>query len=149
MLRGMGFSNNTPIFLASGKIYQPERNLAPLRKMFPLLYTKESLATAEELAEYQVWLAFNLIKFITYYWLVRLKPMESLTLSGLMEQKLHDINNTRSIHYCLYHFVSFNLLVVFTTSLFLVRNITSLVIVITSENLWLTGICCLHPWGCT
>ncbi|KAH7567855.1 hypothetical protein JRO89_XS07G0167500 [Xanthoceras sorbifolium] len=53
MLRGMGFDNNTSIFLASGKIYQAERHLAPLLKMFPLLYTKESLATPDELAPFK------------------------------------------------------------------------------------------------
>ncbi|KAL8133777.1 hypothetical protein AgCh_009010 [Apium graveolens] len=53
MLRGMGFTNNTPIYLASGKLYQAERNLAPLRKMFPLLETKESLAKPDELASFQ------------------------------------------------------------------------------------------------
>ncbi|XP_068658535.1 O-fucosyltransferase 10-like [Aristolochia californica] len=52
MLRGMGFNNNTPIYLASGKIYREEKNLAPLRQMFPLLQTKESLATPEELASF-------------------------------------------------------------------------------------------------
>ncbi|KAL0326229.1 UNVERIFIED_CONTAM: O-fucosyltransferase 11 [Sesamum radiatum] len=50
MLRGMGFSNSTPIYLASGKIYKEERYLEPLRQMFPLLQSKESLATADELA---------------------------------------------------------------------------------------------------
>ncbi|CAA0827874.1 O-fucosyltransferase family protein [Striga hermonthica] len=53
MLRGMGFSNDTPIYLASGKIYKEEKYLEPLKKMFPLLYTKESLFTAEELSEIQ------------------------------------------------------------------------------------------------
>ncbi|KAL3845560.1 hypothetical protein ACJIZ3_002963 [Penstemon smallii] len=53
MLRGMGFSNNTPIYLASAKIYKEEKNLKPLRQMFPLLHTKESLATADELAPLQ------------------------------------------------------------------------------------------------
>ncbi|GMP47064.1 hypothetical protein CsSME_00014992 [Camellia sinensis var. sinensis] len=53
MLRGMGFGNNTPIYLASGKIYQAERNLAPLLKMFPLLQTKESLAAPDELAPFE------------------------------------------------------------------------------------------------
>ncbi|XP_010272863.1 PREDICTED: uncharacterized protein At1g04910-like [Nelumbo nucifera] len=53
MLRGMGFDNNTSIYLASGKIYDGERNLAPLLKMFPLLQSKESLATPEELASFQ------------------------------------------------------------------------------------------------
>ncbi|KVH93586.1 GDP-fucose protein O-fucosyltransferase [Cynara cardunculus var. scolymus] len=50
MLRGMGFANTTPIYLASGKIYQAGKNLAPLRKLFPLLHTKELLATPNELA---------------------------------------------------------------------------------------------------
>ncbi|CAL5348336.1 unnamed protein product [Camellia sinensis] len=53
MLRGMGFANNTPIYLASGKIYKSERNLAPLLKMFPLLQTKESLVSPEELASFE------------------------------------------------------------------------------------------------
>ncbi|KAK7275686.1 hypothetical protein RIF29_16807 [Crotalaria pallida] len=52
MLRGMGFDNNTSIYLASGKIYQAERYLAPLIKMFPNLQTKESLATSDELAPF-------------------------------------------------------------------------------------------------
>ncbi|GMP79298.1 hypothetical protein CsSME_00034900 [Camellia sinensis var. sinensis] len=42
MLRGMGFANNTPIYLASGKIYKSERNL-----------TKKSLATPEVLASFE------------------------------------------------------------------------------------------------
>ncbi|XP_047959098.1 O-fucosyltransferase 10-like isoform X1 [Salvia hispanica] len=50
MLRGMGFSKNTPIYLASGRIYKEDTYLEPLRKMFPLLETKWSLATADELA---------------------------------------------------------------------------------------------------
>ncbi|KAG9444018.1 hypothetical protein H6P81_015358 [Aristolochia fimbriata] len=53
MLRGMGFTNNTPIYLASGKIYHEERNLIPLKQMFPLLQTKESLATPEELDSFK------------------------------------------------------------------------------------------------
>ncbi|ESQ33299.1 hypothetical protein EUTSA_v10003892mg [Eutrema salsugineum] len=53
MLRGMGFDNHTSIYLASGKIYQPEIHLAPLREMFPRLFTKESLATPEEIAPFE------------------------------------------------------------------------------------------------
>ncbi|KAJ8447670.1 hypothetical protein Cgig2_031724 [Carnegiea gigantea] len=52
MLRGMGFGRNTSIYLASGKIYDAERNMAPLFEMFPLLQTKEMLASPEELAPY-------------------------------------------------------------------------------------------------
>ncbi|XP_062146448.1 O-fucosyltransferase 10-like [Alnus glutinosa] len=53
MLRGMGFGNDTSIYLASGKIYQAESHLAPLLTMFPYLYTKESLATPDELAPFK------------------------------------------------------------------------------------------------
>ncbi|XP_065847048.1 O-fucosyltransferase 10-like [Euphorbia lathyris] len=53
MLRGMGFDNNTAIYLAAGKIHDAERHLAPLLKMFPLLYSKESLATPDELAPFE------------------------------------------------------------------------------------------------
>ncbi|XP_071691479.1 O-fucosyltransferase 10-like [Rutidosis leptorrhynchoides] len=53
MLRGMGFANTTPIYLAAGKIYGADKNLAPLRKMFPLLRSKDLLATPNELASFQ------------------------------------------------------------------------------------------------
>uniref|UniRef100_A0A0E0JQV6 O-fucosyltransferase family protein n=1 Tax=Oryza punctata TaxID=4537 RepID=A0A0E0JQV6_ORYPU len=53
MLRGMGFSNNTVIYLASGRIYKAEKNMAPLLEMFPLLQTKETLASDEELAPFK------------------------------------------------------------------------------------------------
>lgn len=53
MLRGMGFAKDTPIYLASGKIYRADRYLAPLQKMFPLLQTKDTLATKDELAPFE------------------------------------------------------------------------------------------------
>ncbi|KAB2045566.1 hypothetical protein ES319_D01G171100v1 [Gossypium barbadense] len=53
MLRGMGFDNNTYIFLASGKIYNSEKTMAPLLEMFPNLQTKEMLASEEELVPYK------------------------------------------------------------------------------------------------
>ncbi|KAE8688194.1 hypothetical protein F3Y22_tig00110989pilonHSYRG00085 [Hibiscus syriacus] len=53
MLRGMGFDSNTYIFLASGKIYNAEKTMAPLLEMFPNLQTKEMLATEEELTPYK------------------------------------------------------------------------------------------------
>ncbi|GAB4828766.1 Protein ESMERALDA 1 [Ancistrocladus abbreviatus] len=53
MLRGMGFSKNTSIYLASGKIYDAGRNMAPLFEMFPLLQTKQTLASEEELAPFK------------------------------------------------------------------------------------------------
>lgn len=54
MLRGMGFSNNTLIYLASGKIYKAEKYMQPLLEMFPLLRTKDTLASPEELAPFKV-----------------------------------------------------------------------------------------------
>lgn len=63
MLRGMGFGNDTAIYLASGKIYKAEKTMAPLLAMFPLLQTKETLASAEELAPFKV-LSFFLHLFL-------------------------------------------------------------------------------------
>ena len=54
MLRGVGFQNNTPIFLAAGRIYRASENMAPLREMFPFLQTKETLLSAEELEPFKV-----------------------------------------------------------------------------------------------
>ncbi|KAK9060057.1 hypothetical protein SSX86_020761 [Deinandra increscens subsp. villosa] len=53
MLRGMGFDRSTSIYLASGHIYNSERYMAPLLEMFPLLQTKEMLASAEELLPFK------------------------------------------------------------------------------------------------
>ncbi|XP_057765920.1 protein ESMERALDA 1-like isoform X3 [Salvia miltiorrhiza] len=53
MLRGMGFGKSTSVYLASGKIYNYEKYMAPLLEMFPLLQTKETLASAEELAPFK------------------------------------------------------------------------------------------------
>ncbi|KAG8499487.1 hypothetical protein CXB51_005946 [Gossypium anomalum] len=53
MLRGMGFNNNTSVFVAAGNIYKAEKYMAPLKQMFPLLETKDTLATPEELAPFK------------------------------------------------------------------------------------------------
>ncbi|KAG6553081.1 hypothetical protein Mapa_005418 [Marchantia paleacea] len=53
ILRGMGFRNTTPIYIAAGKIYKAEKTMLPLRQMFPYLQTKETLLSAEELAPYK------------------------------------------------------------------------------------------------
>lgn len=54
MLRGMGFDNTTSVYVAAGKIYNAEKYMAPLKKIFPLLETKDTLASPEELAPFQV-----------------------------------------------------------------------------------------------
>ncbi|KAK9995009.1 hypothetical protein SO802_024712 [Lithocarpus litseifolius] len=53
MLRGMGFDNNTSVYVAAGKIYKVEKYMAPLKQMFPRLETKDTLATPEELAPFK------------------------------------------------------------------------------------------------
>ncbi|KAI3969098.1 hypothetical protein MKW92_005261 [Papaver armeniacum] len=81
-LEGMGFDNNTSIYLASGKIYQSKRNLAPLLQMFPLLQTKESLATSDELAPFEV------ILLSTLYWNTFKGQMEAMLAKSNREGKM-------------------------------------------------------------
>ncbi|XP_027095251.1 O-fucosyltransferase 7 isoform X1 [Coffea eugenioides] len=45
----LGFSSNTPIYIAAGEIYGGDSRMADLRSRFPLLMNKETLATFEEL----------------------------------------------------------------------------------------------------
>jgi hypothetical protein len=59
MLRGMGFDNTTSLYVASGKIYNAEKYMTPLRRLFPFLQTKHALVTPEELAQFKV--PFSLI----------------------------------------------------------------------------------------
>ncbi|KAJ8775204.1 hypothetical protein K2173_020208 [Erythroxylum novogranatense] len=47
MLRGLGFANDTYLYVASGEIYGGEETLQPLRELFPNFYTKEMLAGKE------------------------------------------------------------------------------------------------------
>ncbi|EOY24315.1 hypothetical protein SCA6_005117 [Theobroma cacao] len=47
MLRALGFSNDTHLYVASGEIYGGEETLRPLRELFPNFYTKEMLANEE------------------------------------------------------------------------------------------------------
>ncbi|KAJ6383691.1 hypothetical protein OIU78_027060 [Salix suchowensis] len=53
MLRGMGFDNTTSVYVAAGNIYKAEKYMAPLKQMFPRLETKDTIATAEELAPFK------------------------------------------------------------------------------------------------
>lgn len=43
MLRALGFTNDTYLYVASGEIYGGEETLQPLRELFPNFYTKEML----------------------------------------------------------------------------------------------------------
>lgn len=55
ILRGMGFDNTTSVYIASGKIYKQEKYMEPLRRLFPRLETKETLASEDELASFKVY----------------------------------------------------------------------------------------------
>ncbi|XP_010498714.1 PREDICTED: uncharacterized protein At1g04910-like [Camelina sativa] len=48
-LTALGYSSNTPIYIAAGEIYGGESRLADLRSRFSMLMSKEKLATREEL----------------------------------------------------------------------------------------------------
>ncbi|KAM1134907.1 O-fucosyltransferase 7-like isoform X1 [Malus sylvestris] len=48
-LNALGYPSNTPIYLAAGKIYGGESHMAALRSRYPILLSKETLASAEEL----------------------------------------------------------------------------------------------------
>ncbi|KAL5698504.1 O-fucosyltransferase 9 [Ranunculus cassubicifolius] len=54
MLRAMGYDNTTSVYVAAGKFYRADKytNVSPLRQMFPLLETKETLASQAELAPF-------------------------------------------------------------------------------------------------
>ncbi|XP_020113009.1 uncharacterized protein At1g04910-like [Ananas comosus] len=52
MLRALGYGDNIHIYVASGEIYGGEETLAPLKALFPNFYSKETLASKEELASF-------------------------------------------------------------------------------------------------
>ncbi|GMH24676.1 hypothetical protein Nepgr_026519 [Nepenthes gracilis] len=51
LLAALGFDNNTRLYLASHKVYGGEARISTLRKLFPLLEDKRSLASSEERAQ--------------------------------------------------------------------------------------------------
>ncbi|KAL6888484.1 hypothetical protein ACP4OV_009510 [Aristida adscensionis] len=53
ILRALGYTSGTQIYVASGQVYGGQNRMAPLRNMFPNLVTKEELASAEELAAFR------------------------------------------------------------------------------------------------
>ncbi|KAG2248699.1 hypothetical protein Bca52824_088327 [Brassica carinata] len=51
LLSALGFTNNTRLYLASHQVYGGEARISTLRKLFPVIENKKSLASAEELAD--------------------------------------------------------------------------------------------------
>ncbi|TKY55457.1 GDP-fucose protein O-fucosyltransferase [Spatholobus suberectus] len=47
MLRALGFTNDTYLYVASGEIYGGDETMQPLKDLFPNIYTKEMLAEEE------------------------------------------------------------------------------------------------------
>ncbi|KAK8696652.1 hypothetical protein V6N13_001784 [Hibiscus sabdariffa] len=48
-LTGLGYPSNTPIYIAAGEIYGGDTHMADLRSRYPILMSKEKLASVEEL----------------------------------------------------------------------------------------------------
>ncbi|KAK6923833.1 GDP-fucose protein O-fucosyltransferase [Dillenia turbinata] len=51
LLAALGFDNSTRLYLASHKVYGGEARISTLRKLFPLMQDKKSLASSEERAQ--------------------------------------------------------------------------------------------------
>ncbi|KAF7138265.1 hypothetical protein RHSIM_Rhsim07G0254800 [Rhododendron simsii] len=49
MLRALGYGKDVHIYVASGEVYRGEETLAPLKVLFPNFYSKDTLASKEEL----------------------------------------------------------------------------------------------------
>lgn len=65
LLAALGFDNNTRLYLASHKVYGGEARISTLRKLFPLMEDKKSLASEEDLAKVEG--RASLLAAVDYY----------------------------------------------------------------------------------
>nr|XP_010939815.2 O-fucosyltransferase 31 [Elaeis guineensis] len=65
LLAALGFDSKTRLYLASHKVYGGEARIASLRKLFPLMEDKKSLASEEELAKVEG--KASLLAAVDYY----------------------------------------------------------------------------------
>ncbi|KAM7514498.1 hypothetical protein LguiA_004081 [Lonicera macranthoides] len=65
LLAALGFTNDTRLYLASHKVYGGEARISTLRKLFPLMEDKKSLASAEERTEVEG--KASLLAAVDYY----------------------------------------------------------------------------------
>ncbi|KAJ0975346.1 hypothetical protein J5N97_017311 [Dioscorea zingiberensis] len=65
LLAALGFDSQTRLYLASHKVYGGEARISSLRKLFPLMEDKKSLATEEELAKVEG--KASLLAAVDYY----------------------------------------------------------------------------------
>ena len=49
LLRALGYGSDVHIYVASGEVYGEEETLRPLKAPFPNFYSKDTIATKEEL----------------------------------------------------------------------------------------------------
>lgn len=49
MLRALGYGKDVHIYVASGEVYRGEETLAPLKALFPNFYSKDTIASKEEM----------------------------------------------------------------------------------------------------
>ncbi|XP_010523344.1 PREDICTED: uncharacterized protein At1g04910 [Tarenaya hassleriana] len=65
LLAALGFNNNTRLYLASHQVYGGEQRISALRKLFPEMENKKSLASMEELADVEG--KASLLAAVDYY----------------------------------------------------------------------------------
>ncbi|KAI3672590.1 hypothetical protein L6452_38685 [Arctium lappa] len=65
LLRALGFNNDTRLYLASHKVYGGEARVSTLRKLFPLMEDKKSLASDKERTEVEG--KASLLAAVDYY----------------------------------------------------------------------------------
>nr|GEY58327.1 O-fucosyltransferase family protein [Tanacetum cinerariifolium] len=65
LLKALGFNNDTRLYLASHKVYGGEARISALRKLFPLMDDKKSLASDKERAEVEG--KASLLAAVDYY----------------------------------------------------------------------------------
>ncbi|XP_052190091.1 O-fucosyltransferase 31-like isoform X2 [Diospyros lotus] len=65
LLAALGFDSNTRLYLASHKVYGGEARISTLKKLFPLMEDKRSLASAEKMAKIQG--KASLLAAVDYY----------------------------------------------------------------------------------
>ncbi|KAJ8773315.1 hypothetical protein K2173_028492 [Erythroxylum novogranatense] len=65
LLAALGFSNTTRLYLASHKVYGGEARISSLKRLFPFMEDKKSLASAEELSKVEG--KASLLAAVDYY----------------------------------------------------------------------------------
>eukprot|EP00850_Spirogloea_muscicola_P013615 SM000093S24426 [mRNA] locus=s93:231648:239211:- [translate_table: standard] len=81
LLAALGFPNSTRLYLASHKVFGGEARMAPLRRLFPFMQDKWSLATAEELRPFER--HSSLLAALDYYVCLRSNALVSASAGNM------------------------------------------------------------------